>query len=482
MTSILCRAGEPDRCADACSAQLPRALVAAGGRYLVRLLTPAPVVDGAGTSAEIDFLGVLAPVPTLTSVIPRGVTLETDGDGRNLPEEIEVELLGAELMDATVFQLGDVFGEVLWRRAEAREVVDSVPPSAEGRQRVRLRFETATLVPSDLDDTPLVAVNPAPGGGRSAPLRFGVNPDRIICPPRGACLSNLRGTRSPLRNGRGRWQSWRLDAAHRFGAVAWSGGTFLQVRDARERLIARFPMTAGAVALPLEGAVSVRVEDDRGDMPPVTLDRARNRGAGTFGEDDAMLVSAHPLGTGDFAIGDVDLDGRADVVVLAEAGDEVVVLWNRSRSAPGDAGPLDWFERGEPMRLGATAQTVAIGDLDGDGLPDLVFSGWDKRLRIRAGRGDGTFEPARALRDRADPSRVRIADIDRDGTADLVFFDEPWRDVPRANWVRVLRGPVLDGYPRPLVSSALNAPVTDFDLRDVDGDGHADLIVAGGGT
>jgi hypothetical protein len=69
--------------------------------------------------------------------------------------------------------------------------------------------------------------------------------------------------------------------------------------------------------------------------------------------------------------------------------------------------------------MSAALSNVAAGDVNGDGKADLVVLG-DKSVRIALGNGDGTFTPTVHLGLTLNYTKVEIADVNGDGSADLV--------------------------------------------------------------
>ena len=64
---------------------------------------------------------------------------------------------------------------------------------------------------------------------------------------------------------------------------------------------------------------------------------------------------------------------------------------------------------------------MAIGDLDGDGVPDLVTANSGPgNVSVLLGNGDGTFQSQQAFGVGSGPFSVAIGDLDGDGVPDLV--------------------------------------------------------------
>ena len=121
------------------------------------------------------------------------------------------------------------------------------------------------------------------------------------------------------------------------------------------------------------------------------------------------------------------------------------------------------------------ADAVAVGDVNGDRRQDLVAVGSDTDLRVQEGgvsvslnRGRGKFGPARTYRIGYDSNAVAIGDLSGDGKPDLATANG--EDVS----VLINRGG--GGFAKS-VDYAARQP-WDIAIGDVNGDGQADLVTA----
>ncbi|HEX6810613.1 MAG TPA: VCBS repeat-containing protein [Planctomycetota bacterium] len=195
----------------------------------------------------------------------------------------------------------------------------------------------------------------------------------------------------------------------------------------------------------------------------------RNDGTGTFSDASATLPDNDLVGHVSVVF---DVDGDGDSDYLFAGGHAQQLYWNDHGQLFDAAGPT------LPARVCVT-EAIAAGDLDADGLPELIVGGWNFSLiggRTSVLWNDGTGHVDEIATNPVWPNGIyagaALGDIDGDGDADLVFgLDQPGQNrVYRNDGNRVLTD----------VTSTALPSLLDFTravrLFDADGDGDRDLL------
>ena len=130
-------------------------------------------------------------------------------------------------------------------------------------------------------------------------------------------------------------------------------------------------------------------------------------------------------GSGQLAVGDLDLDGKIDIVVRNGFDDDLSVLHNTATSGSITAGS---FAPKVDFATGTNPITVGIGDIDGDGKPELVIPNrTSTTLAVHRNTTTGGVINSSSLATKVDfatgdtPPGIGIADFDGDGKLDLAI-------------------------------------------------------------
>jgi hypothetical protein len=158
----------------------------------------------------------------------------------------------------------------------------------------------------------------------------------------------------------------------------------------------------------------------------------------------------------------VNGDGRLDLVSGGDSkvgtATAVTVLLNRGagRFRAARAYPAEW-----------SPNAVAVGDLNGDGAPDLASAGWEV-VSVMINRGDGSFlrgvdYPAKGAGD------VALGDLNGDGKLDVVALNGP----VTAMWVFFNNG---DGTLRKRIAYRTGVEPEAVEVGDLNADGKPDVV------
>ncbi|MDJ0849969.1 MAG: VCBS repeat-containing protein [Myxococcota bacterium] len=193
-----------------------------------------------------------------------------------------------------------------------------------------------------------------------------------------------------------------------------------------------------------------------------------------LGNGDGSFRPAVPFPAGDrpteVAVADLDGDGAQDLAVSNSAAPlfppGVTV---RQGNGDGSFGPETFF----PV-TGPGPRWLAVVDLDGDGVPDLVtVNSFGEDVSVLLGNGDGSFEAAVSYPVGSQPNSIAVADFDGNGAADVAVVAFNSGVGFRVN---LLLGNGDGSLQAPLLVEAGPGALA---AGDLDGDGVADLVATG---
>ena len=225
------------------------------------------------------------------------------------------------------------------------------------------------------------------------------------------------------------------------------------------------------------GPFYVAIGDFNGDSRPdlVETDYYNSTVSILLGNGDGTFQAAVSYGAGTnpcfVAIGDLNGDGRSDLALANYGGyngdGDISIMLGKGDGT---------FQAAVNYGAGTNPLTVAIGDLNGDGSPDLAVANYDTsslggNVSIMPGNGDGTFQTAVNYTAGRNPCAVVIGDLNNDGKPDLSVVNS------RSNSISVLLGNG-DGTFLAAQNFVMESPSA-IAIGDFNGDSRPDLVAAG---
>ena len=165
------------------------------------------------------------------------------------------------------------------------------------------------------------------------------------------------------------------------------------------------------------------------------------------------------------AVGDFNGDGKPDLAVVNSYSNNVSILLGNGDGT---------FQIHVDYPTGAQPGSVAIGDFNGDGKLDLaVVNSYSNNVSVLLGNGNGTFQPAVSYGTGSGtgPAFVAVGDFNRDGKLDLAVANS------NSTYVSVLLGNG-DGTFQTAVNYDVGGAPTSIAVGDFNHDGKLDLAVA----
>ncbi len=205
-----------------------------------------------------------------------------------------------------------------------------------------------------------------------------------------------------------------------------------------------------------------------------------NNGTGGF---DTVVNYVVALPGTEITAADVNGDKNLDLIVPlygsnSTVGTSVLVLLGKGDGT---------FPTSKSTTVGNNPYAAAIGDLNGDGKPDLAVTIQDQTsshsqgIAVALGNGDGTFKTPTLLQTTAQsalfgfpqPGYVKMVDLNQDGHLDLIYTNSTF------STLGLLYGKGDGTFPYPPLEYPAGSFASDIAFADVNGDGIPDVVTTG---
>ena len=208
------------------------------------------------------------------------------------------------------------------------------------------------------------------------------------------------------------------------------------------------------------GTLGLNLVDDSSIHDQVGNALVTPNAAASFANQATFATGTKPYSV---ALGDVNGDGKPDLAVANVIANTISVLLGNGNGT---------FAAQQTFAAGTTPRFVTLGDVNGDGWPDLaVLNNFSNGVSVLLGNGNGTFGLRQTVLTGTIPRSVTLGDVNGDGRPDLAVANDG------GNTVSVLLGNGNGTFAAQQTFATGTRPIS-VTLGDVNGDGRPDLAVA----
>lgn len=230
------------------------------------------------------------------------------------------------------------------------------------------------------------------------------------------------------------------------------------------------PQAVAVVDFDGDGKVDIAVADHTDNT--ISIIRNTSTSIGNINYDSRVIFTTgtNPIS---IAIGDLDNDGKLDLALSNLYGNSISILRNVSLGV----GNID-FDTKVDYATGDNPYSIAVGDLDFDGKVDLVTTNYFSNTvsvfaNISTGDGSISFADKSDFTTGTNPNSVAIGDIDGDGKVDLGITNKGSHKVSIFKNASTIGSISFDNK---IDFSAGNHP-NSIAIGDFDGDGKYDFAI-----
>jgi hypothetical protein len=189
----------------------------------------------------------------------------------------------------------------------------------------------------------------------------------------------------------------------------------------------------------------------------------------------APLPVTHLEGNVEAELSDLDGDGLDDIVLAMQSGPKLITMLATGAGT---------FAGQTFLPFGGEADSLAFGDVDGDGSRDILVTDDDEygsgSVAILLGSGTGSFAAAEPLSTPGRVVQVDVADVDRDGRPDVLAAASSLTEPSTAPVLLIFRGLGEGEFSRALTYGTGTVAAM-LAVGDANADGWPDIYAAGYG-